>query len=124
LVLLTWRMKPWSYDSAGDMRPDKRRVNMTKSLYFGNLSWDVTDEQLNGAVAQHASVVSARVITDRDTGRSRGFGFVEVEDTDAQKVIDALNGSDWNGRQLTVNEAREREQRPDGNRGGRSYTKY
>ena len=97
---------------------------MTKSLYFGNLSWDVTDEQLNGAVAQHANVVSARVITDRDTGRSRGFGFVEVEDTDAQKVIDALNGSEWNGRQLTVNEAREREQRPDGNRGGRSYTKY
>jgi len=97
---------------------------MTKNIYFGNLSWDVTDEQLNGAVAQHASVVSARVITDRDTGRSRGFGFVEVEDTDAQKVIDALNGSEWNGRQLTVNEAREREQRPNGNRGFRSNDRY
>jgi len=97
---------------------------MTKRLYFGNLGWDVTDEQLSGAVAQHASVVSARVITDRDTGRSRGFGFVEVEDTDAQKVIDALNGSEWNGRQLTVNEAREREQRPDGNRGGSSNRRY
>jgi len=97
---------------------------MTKNLYFGNLSWDVTDEQLNGAVAQHANVVSARVITDRDTGRSRGFGFVEVEDTDAQKVIDALNGSEWNGRQLTVNEAREREQRPNGTRGGRSNVRY
>jgi len=96
---------------------------MTKNLYFGNLGWDVTDEQLNGAVAQHASVISARVITDRETGRSRGFGFVEVEDTDAQKVIDALNGTEWNGRQLTVNEAREREQRPDGNRGGRSYSR-
>ena len=97
---------------------------MTKNLYFGNLSWDVTDEQLNGAVAQHANVVSARVITDRDTGRSRGFGFVEVEDTDAQKVIDALNGSEWNGRQLTVNEARERAQRPTGSRGGRSNIRY
>jgi RNA recognition motif-containing protein len=97
---------------------------MTKNLYFGNLGWDVTDEQLNGAVAQHANVVSARVITDRETGRSRGFGFVEVEDTDAQKVIDALNGTEWNGRQLTVNEAREREQRPNGNRGGRSNSRY
>ncbi|MDP2857981.1 MAG: RNA-binding protein [Bacillota bacterium] len=97
---------------------------MTKNLYFGNLGWDVTDEQLNGAVAQHANVVSARVITDRETGRSRGFGFVEVEDTDAQKVIDALNGSEWNGRQLTVNEARERAQRPTGTRGGRSYVRY
>ena len=97
---------------------------MTKRLYFGNLGFDVTDEQLNGAVAQHASVVSARVITDRETGRSRGFGFVEVEDADAQKVIDALIGSDWNGRQLTVNEAREREQRPSGSKGGRSNIRY
>ncbi len=97
---------------------------MTKNLYFGNLSWEVTDEQLNGAVAQHANVVSARVITDRDTGRSRGFGFVEVEDTDAQKVIDALNGSEWCGRQLTVNEAREREQRPNGNRSFGSNSRY
>ena len=97
---------------------------MTKNLYFGNLGWDVTDEQLKAAVAQHASVVSARVVTDRDTGRSRGFGFVEVEDTDAQKVIDALNGTEWNGRQLTVNEAREREQRPSGSRGGRSNSRY
>ena len=124
MVLLTWRMKPQGYDPASDMRPDKRRVNMTKRLYFGNLGFDVTDEQLNGAVAQHASVVSARVITDRETGRSRGFGFVEVEDADAQKVIDALNGSDWNGRQLTVNEAREREQRPSGSKGGRSNIRY
>jgi len=96
---------------------------MTKRLYFGGLGLEVTDEQLNGAVAQHTSVVSAHVITDKETGRSRGFGFVEVEDTDAQKVIDALNGTEWNGRQLTVNEAREREQRPDGNRGGRSYSR-
>ena len=91
---------------------------MTKRLYFGNLGWDITDDQLSGAVAQHGNVVSAHVITDRDTGRSRGFGFVEVADTDAQRVIDALNGNEWNGRTLTVSEAREREQRP-GNRGFR-----
>jgi RNA recognition motif-containing protein len=95
-----------------------RRVNMTKRLYFGNLSWDVTDDELTATVAQHAKVVSTHVITDRDTGRSRGFGFVEVEDADAQKVIDALNGTQWHERALTVNEAKEREQRPSDNRGG------
>jgi RNA recognition motif-containing protein len=97
---------------------------MTKRLYFGNLGWDVTDEQLSGAAAQHGNVVSARVITDRETGRSRGFGFVEVEDTDAQKVIDALNGNDWNGRQLAVSEARERGQQSNGDRGFRSNSRY
>lgn len=97
---------------------------MTKRLHFGNLGWDVTDEQLNAAVAQHGSVISAAVITDRETGRSRGFAFVEVEDTDAKKVIDALNGSDWNGRQLVVSEAREREQQSNGNRGFRANTRY
>jgi len=103
---------------------------MTKRLYFGNLSWDVTEEELSNAVAQHATVLSARLITDRDTGRSRGFGFVEVEDADAQKVIDGLNGAEWHGRQLTVNEAREREERSGGSggRGGgsgrRPYGRY
>lgn len=91
---------------------------MTKRLYFGNLSWDVTDEILAAVVAEHAKVESARVITDRDTGRSRGFGFVEVGDTDAQKVIDALNGTQWYERQLTVNEARERDERSGGGGGG------
>lgn len=82
---------------------------MTKRLYFGNLSWGVTDDDLANAVSQYANVVSARVITDRETGRSRGFGFVEVDETDAQNVIDALNGFEMDGRVLTVNEARERE---------------
>jgi len=84
---------------------------MTKSLYFGNLSWDVDEATLSNAVSQHGRVVSARIVTDRDSGRSRGFGFVEVEDEDAQKVIDAMNGAEWYGRQLTVNEARERQGR-------------
>jgi len=82
---------------------------MTKRLYVGNLSWDVNDEELTSVFSEHGKVVSARVITDRDTGRSRGFGFVEVEDADAQKIIDALNGANWYDRTLTVNEARERE---------------
>ena len=84
---------------------------MTKRLYFGNLSWDVTDEDLTNAVSQYAKVVSARVISDRKSGRSRGFGFVEVDDADAQTVIDSMNGLNWNGRVLTVSEAREREER-------------
>ncbi|HHY11170.1 MAG TPA: RNA-binding protein [Firmicutes bacterium] len=85
---------------------------MTKRLYFGNLSWDVTDDELSNAVAPYANVISARVVTDRDTGRSRGFGFVEVEEADADNVIEAMNGSTLSGRVLTVNEARERPQRP------------
>jgi len=84
---------------------------VTKRLYFGNLSWDVTDADLTSAVTQYGKVLSARVVTDRETGRSRGFGFVEVEDTDAQTVIDSMNGVNWHGRALTVNEAREREAR-------------
>lgn len=91
---------------------------MTKTLYFGNLSWAVTNEDLTKAVAEHTEVLSARVATDRETGRSRGFGFVEVPADNAQTVIDAMNGIDWDGRPLTVNEAKPREERPAGNRGG------
>lgn len=102
-------------------RPHIRRSGiMTKRLYFGNLSWDVTDDELTNAVAPYGNVVSARVVTDRETGRSRGFGFVEVEEADAQSVIEAMNGLTLNGRVLTVNEARERTERPSfgGQRGG------
>lgn len=88
---------------------------MTKTLYFGNLPWKVTNEDLTQAVAQHGEVISARIATDRETGRSRGFGFVEVPADQAQAVIDALNGADWGGRPLTVNEAKPREE---GTRGG------
>lgn len=93
---------------------------MTKTLYFGNLPWSITNEDLEKAVAQHTEVISARVATDRETGRSRGFGFVEVPADAAQGVIDALNGADWGGRPLTVNEAKPREERPQGggSRGG------
>ena len=92
---------------------------MTKTLYFGNLPWSATNEDLSKAVTQYAEVISARIATDRETGRSRGFGFVEVPADNAQAVIDALNGAEWGGRALTVNEAKPREERPaGGNRGG------
>ncbi len=91
---------------------------MTKTLYFGNLPWAVTSEDLTEAVSQHAEVISARIATDRETGRSRGFGFVEVPEEKAQAVIDALNGAEWGGRALTVNEAKPREDRRTGGGGG------
>lgn len=84
---------------------------MTKTLYFGNLPWAVTPEDLTNAVAQYAEVISARVATDRETGRSRGFGFVEVPEEKAAEVITALNEAEWAGRQLTVNEAQPRPER-------------
>ncbi|MBE3576002.1 MAG: RNA-binding protein [Firmicutes bacterium] len=94
---------------------------MSKTLYFGNLSWSTTDSDLVQAVSPYAEVISARVATDRDTGRSRGFGFVEVPEEAADAVINALNGSELDGRTLTVNEARPREERPRGGRHGRGF---
>jgi RNA recognition motif-containing protein len=84
---------------------------MTKTLYFGNLPWAVTQEDLQNAVSQYTEVLGARIATDRETGRSRGFGFVEVPADQAQAVIDALNGAEWGGRALTVNEAQPRPER-------------
>lgn len=92
---------------------------MTKTLYIGNLPWSATSEDLGKAVGQYAEVISSRLATDRETGRSRGFGFVEVPADQAQAAIDALNGAEWEGRALTVNEARPREERPAGGGGGR-----
>ncbi|HYF92007.1 MAG TPA: RNA-binding protein [Symbiobacteriaceae bacterium] len=91
---------------------------MTKTLYFGNLPWTVTSDDLSQAVAGYGEVISSRVATDRETGRSRGFGFVEVPAEAADKIIDALNGSEWGGRALTVNEAKPREERSFGGAGG------
>jgi RNA recognition motif-containing protein len=79
-----------------------------KKLYVGNLPWSVTDSELEGYFTGLGEVVSARVITDRDTGRSRGFGFVEMDDAGATKAIAELNGKDVGGRPLRVNEANER----------------
>lgn len=93
---------------------------MGSKLYVGNLSWNVTDDMLRSTFEQHGEVSEAVVISDRDTGRSRGFGFVTFVDSDsAQNAINALNGSDLDGRALNVNEAREREPRSGGGGGGR-----
>jgi RNA recognition motif-containing protein len=87
-------------------------------LYVGNLSYDVTDGQLEQMCAQYGTVQSAQVIMDRDTGRSKGFGFVEMgSDQEAQAAIAGLNGQMSGGRSLTVNEAKPREDRG-GGRGG------
>jgi len=83
---------------------------MGKKLYVGNLTFGVTDAELEQLFAAHGTVQSAQVIMDRDTGRSKGFGFVEMgSDQEAQAAVAALNGKDMNGRALTVNEARPKE---------------
>ena len=85
---------------------------MATKLYVGNLSYEVTDNDLQTLFSPHGTVRSAQVIMDRDTGRSKGFGFVEMNNGDeAQAAIKALNGQESNGRSLTVNEARPREDR-------------
>jgi RNA recognition motif-containing protein len=91
---------------------------MGAKLYVGNLTFDVGNTDLEEMFAPHGSVRSAQVIMDRDTGRSKGFGFVEMSaDGEATAAISALNGRDFKGRALTVNEAKPREDRS----GGRSY---
>lgn len=93
---------------------------MSKKLYVGGLPYSVTDERLEEVFGEHGTIESARVITDRDTGRSRGFGFVEMENqAEAESAIAALNGTDLDGRTLTVNEARPREDRSGGFGGSR-----
>ena len=91
---------------------------MSKRIYVGGLAFSANDEQLSAVFAAHGAVTSAKVITDKFSGQSRGFGFVEMSnDTEAMAAIEKLNGSDMEGRKLTVNEARPMEPR-DGARGG------
>jgi cold-inducible RNA-binding protein len=92
---------------------------MGSKLYVGNLNYEVTGSDLEQLFAAHGTVQSAEVIADRDTGRSKGFGFVQMgSDSEAQAAIDALNGKDHQGRALTVNVAKPREDRPRGGGGG------
>ncbi|MCL4515917.1 MAG: RNA-binding protein [Firmicutes bacterium] len=84
---------------------------MSKTLYVGNLPWSISEEELSAAFAAHVNVKSSRIITDRETGRSRGFGFVEVEDEDVERVVEAMNGAEIGGREIVVNEARPRQPR-------------
>src|SRR5262245_24650925 len=109
----------------GTPAPGRRRVrgffaggpSMGKRLYVGNLPYAVGDSDLQEMFAAHGTVVSAQVVMDRDTGRSKGFGFVEMgSDAEAQTAIQAMNGASIEGRPLTVNEARPKE--GGGGRGG------
>ena len=88
-----------------------------KKIYIGNLPWSVSESELNDMFAKFGAVESAAVVTDRETGRSRGFGFVEMDDAGADAAIAALNGIEHQGRQLRVNEAQDK---PRGGGGGRS----
>ena len=92
---------------------------MSKKLYVGNLSFEVSDADLRQLFEQHGSVTSSQIIIDRDTGRSKGFGFVEMaSDQEAQAAITALNGQSSNGRPMTVNEARPKTSTGGGGGGG------
>ena len=94
------------------------------NIYVGNLAYSVTEDQLREAFAQFGEVTSAKVISDRETGQSKGFGFVEMtDDAAAQSAIDALNETALNGRNMRVNQARPRENRPShgGGGGGRRW---
>ena len=92
---------------------------MSKKIYVGNLSFQTTESDINQAFAGYGPVESVSIITDRDTGRSKGFGFVEMADqADANKAISALNGTEMGGRSLTVNEARPMVKRDSGSFGG------
>src|SRR5438105_11904904 len=98
---------------------------MGKKLYVGNLSYDVDSSTLQTLFAAHGTVESAQIIADRDTGRSKGFGFVEMSsDAEAQTAISAMNGTDQGGRAITVNEAKPKENRTGGGGGGGSRGGY
>ncbi|MFN2138213.1 MAG: RNA recognition motif domain-containing protein [Candidatus Promineifilaceae bacterium] len=97
---------------------------MSKKIYVGNLSFDATEDEVRDLFAQYGTVQSVSMITDRDSGRFRGFGFVEMEDSAANAAIEALDGTELDGRALRVNEARPREERSGGgNKKKGSYNK-
>ena len=96
-----------------------KEIDTYVNIYIGNLSYDVTDRDLQSAFSAFGGVTSAKVVMDMDSGRSKGFGFVEFEDAEeAKSAIKALDGSDLGGRKIVVNEARPREERPRGGGGG------
>ena len=85
---------------------------MSKSIYVGNLPWAATEEQVQDLFAEYGKVLSVKLVSDRETGRARGFGFVEMEDGEAQAAIEALDNYSCGGRTLRVNEAKPRAPRP------------
>jgi len=99
-----------------------------KSIFVGNLPWSATDDELKQKFSEFGNVLSARIVTDKFSGKSRGFGFVDMEDADAQKAIAGMNGQKWGDRDLTVNEARPKSDRGGGGGGGgggrRSFDRF
>jgi hypothetical protein len=90
-------------------------------LYVGNLPFTATEDGVRTLFSPHGAVEKVSLITDRDTGRARGFGFVEMSDADASRAMQALNGTDFEGRALKINEAHDRDRAGGGNRGARRY---
>src|SRR5262245_17577759 len=105
--------------SSASGRRAREGRSMSKNIYVGNLSFQTTSDELRELFAEYGTVTRAQVATDRETGRSRGFGFVEMADG-GDEAIAALNGAQWEGRTLTVNEARPKENRS-GSRGYGSH---
>lgn len=101
-----------------------------KSIFVGNLPWSVTDTDLAGKFSEFGNVISARVVTDKFSGKSRGFGFVDMEDSDAEKAIAGMTGYKWGDREVTVNEARPKGEGGGGGRregrggGGRDFNRF
>ena len=85
---------------------------MAKSIYVGNLPWAATEDQIQNLFSEYGTVASVKLVSDRETGRARGFGFVEMEEPGASAAIEALDGSNFGGRTLRVNEAKPRAPRP------------
>ncbi|OGC06529.1 RNA-binding protein [candidate division WOR-1 bacterium RIFOXYD2_FULL_36_8] len=82
---------------------------MAKTLYFGNLPWKTNEEELSSFIEPHAPVIAARIIKEKETGRSKGYGFVEVNDEHAEKIMTNLNGATLGGRTININEAKRKE---------------
>ena len=85
---------------------------MSKSIYVGNLPWSATEDEVQALFAEYGKVLSVKLVSDRETGRARGFGFVEMDDAEAQAAIEALDNYNSGGRTLRVNEAKPRAPRP------------
>ena len=94
-----------------------------KSIFVGNLPWSATDDELKSKFSEFGNVISARFMMDRMTYKSRGFGFVDMEDGDAQKAIAGMSGHKWGDRELTVNEAKPRSENRDGG-GRRDFSRF
>ena len=116
-------LQDWVPNDADDHSPQTHsEKEEAMNIYAGNLSYDTGSTELREAFSQYGQVDDVRVIEDRGTGRSKGFGFVEMaNDTEARKAIEELNGSSLQGRDIKVNEARPREERPSRGGGGGNY---